>query len=95
MIHLADLRERELPEVSRNDFESAVRAGWQRPDVGVEGGEPNSVAQARALRALRHMLLRPAETIVAATHDEMISRAGVRVLRVRAGRFFDPEGGGE
>jgi len=34
-------------------------------------------------------------TIVAATHDEMISSSGVRVLRVRAGRFFDPEGGGE
>ena len=34
-------------------------------------------------------------TIVAATHDEMISSAGARVLRVRAGRFFDPEGGGE
>jgi ABC-type lipoprotein export system ATPase subunit len=34
-------------------------------------------------------------TIVAATHDEMISAAGARVLRVRGGRFVDPEGGGK
>lgn len=34
-------------------------------------------------------------TIVAATHDEMISCAGARVLSVRGGRFVDTEGGGE
>jgi putative ABC transport system ATP-binding protein len=34
-------------------------------------------------------------TIIAATHDEMISAAGARVLRLREGRFVDPEGGGE
>ncbi|MCJ7755177.1 MAG: ATP-binding cassette domain-containing protein, partial [Thermoanaerobaculales bacterium] len=34
-------------------------------------------------------------TIVAATHDEMISGAGARVLRVRSGRFVAPEGGRE
>ena len=34
-------------------------------------------------------------TIIAATHDEMISAAGARVLRLRDGRFIDPEGGGE
>jgi ABC-type lipoprotein export system ATPase subunit len=34
-------------------------------------------------------------TIVAATHDEMISCAGARVLRVEGGRFVDPVGGGE
>ena len=31
-------------------------------------------------------------TIVAATHDEMISAAGARVLRLHDGRFVDPEG---
>jgi ABC-type lipoprotein export system ATPase subunit len=34
-------------------------------------------------------------TIIAATHDEMISAAGARVLRLRDGRFDDPERGGE
>ena len=34
-------------------------------------------------------------TIIVATHDEAISTAGVRVLRLCEGRFFDPEGGGE
>jgi len=34
-------------------------------------------------------------TIIAATHDEMISAAGARVLLLREGRFIDSEGGGE
>jgi ABC-type lipoprotein export system ATPase subunit len=34
-------------------------------------------------------------TIIAATHDPMISTAGARVLRLHDGRFVEPEGGGE
>jgi ABC-type lipoprotein export system ATPase subunit len=34
-------------------------------------------------------------TIVAATHDEMISAAGARVLLLREGRFVDAGGGGK
>jgi hypothetical protein len=34
-------------------------------------------------------------TIIAATHDEMISAAGARVLLLRDGRFVVPEGGGK
>jgi putative ABC transport system ATP-binding protein len=34
-------------------------------------------------------------TIIAATHDEMISTAGARILRLGDGHFIDPEGEGE
>lgn len=74
MVPLSDLRERELPEQAPQEFESAVRASWQQPDVGVGGGEPNVAAQARGLRVLRHMLSRhPEETIVAATHGNLLA----------------------
>ena len=74
VVPLSDLRERELPEQAPQEFESAVRASWQQPDVGVGGGEPNVVAQARGLRVLRHMRSRhPEETIVAATHGNLLA----------------------
>ncbi len=74
VVPLSDLRERELPQQAPQEFESAVRASWLQPDVGVGGGEPNSVAQARGLRALRYMLSQhPGETIVAATHGNLLA----------------------
>jgi 2,3-bisphosphoglycerate-dependent phosphoglycerate mutase len=74
VVPLSDLRERELPEQIPQEFQSAVRASWQQPDVAIGDGEPHNVAQARGLRALRYMLSRhPAETIVAATHGNLLA----------------------
>ena len=74
VVPLSELRERQLPEQAPEDFRPAVEASWRRPDVGLGGGEPNNVAQARGLRALRHMLSRhPGETIVAATHGNLLA----------------------
>jgi len=74
VVCLGDLRERELPEQAPQEFEAAVRASWERPGVGVGGGEPNHVAQARGLRALRTMLSQhPRGILVAATHGNLLA----------------------
>ena len=68
-----DLRERELPPVGADEFERAVEETWRTPVVPVRGGEPNAIAQARAMAVMRHLIARHAdEHIVVSTHGTLL-----------------------
>jgi 2,3-bisphosphoglycerate-dependent phosphoglycerate mutase len=74
VVLLSDLRERELPVQAQGEFEKAVKASWRQPEVAVGDGEPNSLAQVRALSALHYILSRHADgTVVAATHGNLLA----------------------
>jgi 2,3-bisphosphoglycerate-dependent phosphoglycerate mutase len=69
-----DLRERELPVISASDFDRRVRESWSAPIIATDGGESNSVAQTRALAAVRQFITRHAgQHLVVATHGSLLA----------------------
>lgn len=71
---VADLRERELPEVPVADFERIVYETWRLPERAPYGGEPNLLAQARGLATVRHILAQhPGEHVVVSTHGTLLA----------------------
>ena len=71
---IPDLRERELPVVPRDKFETLVRASWKTPDVEPDGGESNVRAQARGLGVVRTVVARhPGSHVVLGTHGNLLA----------------------
>ena len=69
-----DLRERELPVIPIGDFDRVVREGWSAPTIATDGGESNSVAQTRALTAVRELITRHAgQHLLVATHGNLLA----------------------
>jgi 2,3-bisphosphoglycerate-dependent phosphoglycerate mutase len=53
-----DLRERELPVIPPDEFDSVVRQAWDLPGEAPRGGESNVRAQVRGLAVLRAVVVR-------------------------------------
>jgi 2,3-bisphosphoglycerate-dependent phosphoglycerate mutase len=53
-----DLRERELPVIPPDEFDSLVRQAWDLPGEAPGGGESNVRAQVRGLAVLRAVVVR-------------------------------------
>jgi 2,3-bisphosphoglycerate-dependent phosphoglycerate mutase len=69
-----DLRERELPIVSLDNFEPLVREAWSKPDIPPGGGESNHAAQTRGLAAVQLIARRhEGEHIVVGTHGNLLT----------------------
>lgn len=71
---IADLRERELPVVAAEMFDTLVRDAWRRPDEAPSGGESNVDAQARGIAVVRDLADRHSgEQIALATHGNLLA----------------------
>jgi 2,3-bisphosphoglycerate-dependent phosphoglycerate mutase len=69
-----DLRERELPAISLEEFEAVIRESWSSPDRAPRGGESNVRAQIRGLRVLRTVTERHGGSqAVIATHGNLLT----------------------
>lgn len=71
---IVDLRERELPIVPPENFESVVRQAWSSPDEAPGGGESNVRAQARGLAVVQSLVARHAGSEIAlGTHGNLLA----------------------
>ena len=69
-----DLRERELPVVPPNEFDSLIRQAWDLPEEAPRGGESNVRAQVRGLAVLRAVVVRHhGSQAVLATHGNLLT----------------------
>lgn len=69
-----DLRERELPVVPPDQFETLVRRAWSFPAEAPGGGESNVHAQVRGLAVVRTVVQRHAGAhAVVATHGNLLA----------------------
>ncbi|HKH74970.1 MAG TPA: histidine phosphatase family protein [Vicinamibacterales bacterium] len=69
-----DLRERELPAVPLEEFETLVREAWSSPDQPPRGGESNVRAQIRGLAVVRTVAERHVGShVVLATHGNLLA----------------------
>jgi broad specificity phosphatase PhoE len=69
-----DLRERELPVVAANQFDTLIRQAWDSPGEAPGGGESNVRAQGRALAVVRAVTARHAGSqAVVATHGNLLA----------------------
>jgi 2,3-bisphosphoglycerate-dependent phosphoglycerate mutase len=73
---VADLRERLLSPEPLADWYAQVRLSWDDIDHALPGGESTRAAQERVGRVLAELAVRhPGETIVAASHGNLIALA--------------------
>jgi 2,3-bisphosphoglycerate-dependent phosphoglycerate mutase len=71
---VADLRERKLPTVPPDEFDSVVLEAWRCPDQAPRGGESNVQAQTRGLAVVRSVATRHHGLEVAlATHGNLLA----------------------
>jgi 2,3-bisphosphoglycerate-dependent phosphoglycerate mutase len=71
---VAELRERHLPVMPADDFESAVRQTWRAQTTATADSESNATAQARGLAAVRQFIARHAgQHVVVATHGNLLA----------------------
>ena len=69
-----DLRERELPAVSLDEFDSFVQQAWNDPNQSPCGGESNVQAQVRGLAVVRDVVARHVGSqVVLATHGNLLA----------------------
>ena len=71
---VADLRERELPSVAPEEFDTLVSEAWQEPTRPPRGGESNVEAQERGLAVVRRVVsLHHGLHVVVCTHGNLLA----------------------